>query len=78
MVYWIGNESGIGVRNNAFGRKRTVNRAGGLRFQGVLADGTPVVQSSIVSKNGQWPFYAALFGGQGSVLGWILWQWAPE
>jgi len=37
---------------------------------GYLADGTGVSQSSYVSKDGYWPFYLSLYGGNGS-----LWSW---
>jgi hypothetical protein len=35
-----------------------------------LADGTKVTQSAPVSRYGQWPLYASLYGGQG-----VLWSW---
>jgi hypothetical protein len=48
----------------------TVNASGGITFGGSLADATSVSQSSVVSKNGSWPFYLSLYGGKGS-----LWSW---
>ena len=50
----------------------TITKSGGLSFAGVLADGTKVTQSTRVSKGGQWPFYSALYGGDGSLYGWML------
>jgi hypothetical protein len=44
---------------------------GKARFAGSLADGTKIVQSVPISKNGMWPLYVALYGGNGSVLSWI-------
>lgn len=49
----------------------TVNGRGDLHFKGALADGTTVNQKTSLSKNGQWPFYSALYHGTGSVLSWI-------
>ncbi len=49
----------------------TVSTIGGIKFAGVLGDGTKVSQSTIVSRAGQWPLYASLYSGNGSVLGWI-------
>jgi len=55
---------------NGFGTM-TVNAAGLVSFSGSLGDGTPVISSSTVSSQGQWPFYVSLYGGQGSILGWL-------
>lgn len=55
---------------NGFG-SLVVNELGDVTFSGLLADGTPVTASSIVSGNGHWPFYASLYGGKGSMLGWL-------
>jgi len=45
--------------------------SGQVRFAGVLADGTKVSQSAPISKDGEWPMYAGLYKGSGSVLGWM-------
>ena len=50
----------------------TIDRAGRLRFAGSLADGTRVSQATTVSKNGQWPLYAPVYWGEGSLYGWLL------
>ncbi len=55
---------------NGFGAV-TVNASGQVTFSGILGDGTPVTSGSIVSSQGQWPFYISLYGGQGSILGWL-------
>jgi hypothetical protein len=44
---------------------------GSVLFNGTLGDGTRVAQSGFVSSSGQWPFYALLYGGRGSILGWL-------
>jgi hypothetical protein len=49
----------------------TVNRAGQLTFKGRLGDGTKVTQSSVVSSDGDWPFYLSLYGKGGEMLGWL-------
>jgi hypothetical protein len=56
----------------------TVDKRGGLRFAGSLADGTKVSQSTRVSKNGQWPLYAPLYRGEGSLYAWMLVNPSPE
>jgi hypothetical protein len=55
---------------NGFGAV-TVSESGNVTFSGILGDGTPVTSTSIVSSEGQWPFYASLYGGKGSILGWL-------
>jgi hypothetical protein len=48
----------------------TVDASGNITFGGSLADGTTSVsQSSVVSKDGYWPFYVPLYGGAGSLWG---------
>jgi uncharacterized repeat protein (TIGR03803 family) len=49
----------------------TVDGAGTIRLTASLADGTPVSQGVAVSRDGQWPLYASLYGGQGLLLGWL-------
>jgi hypothetical protein len=45
--------------------------SGAISFVGYLADGTNAVNhTSSVSKDGYWPFYVPLYGGNGS-----LWSW---
>jgi hypothetical protein len=48
-----------------------VGAAGRATFTGVLADGTILTQSAALSKFGDWPFCAALYAGEGSILGWL-------
>ncbi len=49
-----------------------VSPLGMVTFSGTLGDGTAVAASSIVSSNGQWPFYASLYNGNGSAFGLVL------
>jgi hypothetical protein len=55
---------------NGFGAV-TVSASGNVTFSGILGDGTAVTSTSIVSSEGQWPFYVSLYGGKGSILGWL-------
>ncbi|MFO1476769.1 MAG: immunoglobulin domain-containing protein [Verrucomicrobiota bacterium] len=48
-----------------------VDAAGHVKAQGRLADGAPFSQSTAISKSGDWPLYASVTAGQGSVLGWL-------
>lgn len=47
----------------------TVDPTGALVFSGTLSDGSGVSQSTFVSGAGDWPFYVALYSGQGAILG---------
>ena len=49
----------------------TVDTAGNVSFSGVLADGTSLTSAGRVTSQGQWPFYAPLYAGKGSILGWL-------
>jgi len=55
---------------NGFGTL-TVSETGSAILSGTLGDGTPVFSSSIVCSQGEWPLYASLYGGKGSLLGWL-------
>ncbi len=65
-----GNNSSGAPAGNGFGSV-VVNTLGGVSMTGTLGDGTPVSASSVVSGDGQWPLYISLYGGQGSILGWL-------
>jgi uncharacterized repeat protein (TIGR02543 family) len=49
----------------------SVDGAGNLRMNGTLADGTPISQSTTVSKAGYWPLFVSLYGNKGAFTGWI-------
>ena len=49
----------------------SVDVAGNVRFSGILGDGTKVSPVTFLSGNGDWPFFASLYSGQGSILGWL-------
>jgi hypothetical protein len=48
-----------------------VDGNGRVKFKGVLADGTKIAQSAVVSKDGAWPLYIPLYKGAGSMLSWL-------
>ena len=55
---------------NGFGAV-TVDALGNVSLSGALGDGTPVTCAGVVAGQGQWPFYVSLYGGKGSILGWL-------
>jgi hypothetical protein len=48
-----------------------VDALGNITLTGSLADGTTISQSSVVSQDGNWPFYMSLYGGKGSLWGQV-------
>ncbi len=48
-----------------------VDAAGNLQWSGALADGTKVTQSTTISRQGYWPLFASLYGGNGLVMSWV-------
>lgn len=48
-----------------------VSPSGTIQMVGTLADGSLISQSTTVSANGYWPLYAAPYGGQGILIGWL-------
>jgi len=51
-----------------------VSPSGTIQMVGTLADGTMISQSTTISANGYWPLYAALYGGQGILTGWLSFE----
>jgi hypothetical protein len=49
----------------------TVSHTGNVSLTGMLGDGGAAVQKVSLAANGQWPFYAGLYSGRGSVFGWL-------
>ena len=49
----------------------TLGTGGTVNFSGVLADGTPMTSAAKITGPGLWPFYAPLYAGRGSVIGWL-------
>jgi len=49
----------------------TLKKNGGIQWTGALADGTKVSQTSALTQNGVWPLYSSLYGGNGSLIGWL-------
>jgi hypothetical protein len=62
-----------GTMSPGYGSYGTVTVApnGRVHLTGRLSDGTAISQSAGISTNGGWPLYVSLYGGKGSLLGWI-------
>ena len=58
------------VNGNGFAML-TLDKNGHVKINGELGDGTKISQGTIISKNGQVPFFVALYVHDGSVLGWL-------
>jgi len=48
-----------------------VDGSGNVTFTGTLGDGTKVSQKTILSAQGEAPFYASLYSGNGLIFGWL-------
>lgn len=48
-----------------------VDSSGNVTFSGVLGDGAAVTSASVVDGQGQWPLFISVYGGKGSVVGWL-------
>jgi len=66
-----GTNAAVEPAGDGFGTVQ-VKADGKLTFKGSLADGSPSVTQSVpLSRRGDWPLYLSLYGGQGSLLGWL-------
>jgi hypothetical protein len=48
-----------------------VSSAGAVTVSGTLGDKTALTESTFVSKQGQWPLYAAPYSKKGILIGWL-------
>ena len=51
---------------------------GTLSWVGTLADGTPVTQSSALSKDGYWPLFVGIPAGNGLIISWMQFTNPPN
>lgn len=72
----IRGESGGIPGGVGFGRVR-VDAGGRVQFNGSLADGSKLTQSSALSGDGEWPFFVPLYRGGGLALGWLTFTNLP-
>ncbi len=49
----------------------SVDGLGAVRLTGFLAEGTSISQRTSISKTGRWPLFVNLYGGTGSLIGWM-------
>jgi hypothetical protein len=70
LIFAGANGSATFPGGNSYGAV-SVDKAGKVKFAGVLADGTKLTHSASLSSTGSWPLFAPLYGGQGLVLSWI-------
>jgi hypothetical protein len=71
-----GTNSAVVPGGDGFGTA-IVTPVGKIALAGTLADGTKISQSSAVVGPGLWPLYVSLYGGKGSVLGWLAFSNSP-
>ena len=63
---------GIGTAPNTNGTGSVaISALGNLTFRGNLGDGTALSQSTVISPQGQWPFFESLYSGSGVIVGWL-------
>ncbi len=48
-----------------------IDRSGNVNMNGFLADGTFIAERTALAKDGRWPLFTSIYGGDGSVLGWM-------
>lgn len=62
--------SAAGPEGDGYGTV-SVSAAGIVTFSGGLPDGTKLTQKTSLSKYGEWPLFASLYHGKGSLLSWV-------
>ncbi len=65
-----GQDASVQPGGDGFGNP-IVDAFGNVRFSGTLGDGTKISQRTFISRDGLWPFYSSLYGGKGSIIGWL-------
>ena len=70
-IVFPGSDAGSGrPAGHGYGTLK-VDSGGKVSLSGALGDATAYTYSAPVSAGGQWPFYLSLYGGRGSLLGWM-------
>lgn len=67
----------LAPEGDSFG-SATVDVAGSVKYKASLADKSSISGRVPISKNGQWPLYAPLYGGKGALLGWVNFSNQPS
>jgi hypothetical protein len=70
LVLSANTDSSTTTSGDSYGTM-TLNKNGNIQWTGVLPDGAKVSQKSTLSKDGMWPLYSSLYGGNGSLIGWL-------
>lgn len=61
---------GLAPEGDSYGTA-SVDAGGKVKWKAYLADKSPASGKVALSKNGQMPLYAPLYGGKGALLGWV-------
>jgi hypothetical protein len=65
-----GDGSALTPQGDGYGAV-TVDPSGLIHLNGALGDGTSLTKTVNLVADGQWPFYASLYGGKGQIMGWL-------
>ena len=68
---------GLAPEGDSYGTA-SVDSKGVVKMKGHLADKTSIASKVPISKNGEWPLYVSLYGGQGALLGWAAFTNQPS
>jgi len=70
VVLSVNTNSSTTTSGDSYGTM-TLAKNGNIQWSGVLPDGSKISQKSAISQNGLWPLYSSLYGGNGSLIGWM-------
>ncbi len=73
----LGSSGDLAPEGDSYGTA-SVDPAGVVKLKAYLADKSPITARVPLSKNGQWPLYAPLYGGKGALLGWATFSDQPS
>jgi sugar lactone lactonase YvrE len=76
IAFW-GDSDGTSSPSYGSSGVVTVSSAGGITLSGTMSDAAAIAQTTSLSKSGHWPFYVKLYGGKGSLLGWVTFNTQP-
>lgn len=73
----LGSSGDLAPEGDSYGTA-SVDAAGVVKLKAYLADKSSITGKVPLSKNGQWPLYAPLYGGKGALLGWATFSDQPS
>jgi len=76
-IEFLGNSNGDTSPSYGSAGVVTISASGAVALSGTMSDTAAIAETTALAKSGQWPLYVKLYGGVGSLLGWVTFDSQP-